>query len=178
MSVTGISSSSFFADNPQNRIQQFRQEFQQLGQDLQAGNMAAAQSDFTQLQQLGPHPGTVSTTSSGPIAQAFNQLSQNLQAGNLTRAQHDFTSLQQDFQKAAAQGHHHHHHHGGGGQANSASQGNSLLQAFTQLGQALQSGSLATAQQAYLAIQDDLQQFVGGWVGMPALASGTVNATA
>ena len=53
MSVSGISSSSLYdTQSVQNSAQQFRQEFQQLGQDLQAGNLSAAQSDFTTLQNL------------------------------------------------------------------------------------------------------------------------------
>ena len=41
MSVSGISSSNLFDSinqTTQNNMQQFRKEFQQLGQDLQSGN--------------------------------------------------------------------------------------------------------------------------------------------
>ena len=56
MSVSGISSSNLFDSNQsvQNNMQKFRQEFQQLGQDLQSGNLSAAQSDFATLPQLSP----------------------------------------------------------------------------------------------------------------------------
>jgi uncharacterized protein YukE len=57
MSVSAISGSSFFdysTQNVQNKMQQFQQEFQQLGQDLRSGNLSAAQADFATLQQLGP----------------------------------------------------------------------------------------------------------------------------
>ncbi len=57
MSVAGISSSNLFDFNTQsvqNRKQQFQQEFQQLGQDLQSGNLSAAQTDFATIQQSGP----------------------------------------------------------------------------------------------------------------------------
>ncbi len=53
MSLSGISSSNLFSyenQSVQNNMQQFQQEFQQLGQDLQSGNLSAAQSDFTTLQ--------------------------------------------------------------------------------------------------------------------------------
>jgi len=161
MSVAGIFASSISAYNPQSiqgRMQQFQQEFQQLGQDLQSGNLSAAQSDFATLQQSGPQANsTTSAQSTNTIAQAFNQLSTDLQAGNTTAAQQDYANIQQDMQnqRTQTQGmHHHHHHHGGGG-----SQQNAITQMFQQLGQDLQSGQLSAAQQAYGSLQQDLQQF-------------------
>ena len=160
MSVSGILSSSFSnynIQNTQSKMQQFQQEFQQLGQDLQSGNLSAAQSDFATLQQNGPQASS-SSQSSNPIAQAFNQLSTDLQAGNTTAAQQDYATIQQDFQSQGTQNQgahlHHHHHHGGGG-----SQENAISQMFQQLGQELQSGNLSAAQQAYGSLQQDLGQF-------------------
>ncbi|MGA8311668.1 MAG: hypothetical protein WB755_16665 [Terriglobales bacterium] len=141
MSVSGISSSSLFDFNTQaaqNKRQQFLQEFQQLGQDLQSGNLSAAQSDFAALEQLKPQTSsTASSSSSSPIAQAFKQLSQDLQSGNVSAAQQDFATIQQDVQSQGAQGHH--HHHGGGGSGPSG-----ITQLLDQLGQALQSGNLSS----------------------------------
>ena len=60
MSASGISLSSLLDYNAQStqsvqsKKQQFEKEFQQLGTDLQSGNLSAAQSDFATLQQLGP----------------------------------------------------------------------------------------------------------------------------
>jgi len=159
MSVSGILSSSFSNYNPQNvqsRMQQFQQEFQQLGQDLQSGNLSAAQSDFGALQQYAPQANS-SSQSTSPIAQAFNQLATDLSAGNVTAAQQDYATIQQDFQNQGAQMHHHHHHHHGGG----GSQGNAIDQMFQQLGQDLQSGQLSAAQRAYGSLQQELQQFAG-----------------
>ena len=68
MSVSGISSTNavdYSAQNVQSRMQQFRQEFQQLGQDLQSGNLSAAQSDFATLTQSSP---ASSASSSSPCA--------------------------------------------------------------------------------------------------------------
>ena len=164
MSLAGIfgsSISSYSSQSIQNRMQQFQQEFQQLGQDLQSGNVSAAQSDFATLQQSTPQANsTTSPQSTNTIAQAFNQLSTDLQAGNITASQQDYANLQQDFQSQGTQSqgtqmHHHHHHHGGGG----GSQENSITQMFQQLGQDLQSGQLSAAQQAYGSLQQDLQQF-------------------
>jgi hypothetical protein len=158
MSVSGISSSNLFdfiSQSVQTKAQQVQKEFQQLGQDLQSGNLSAAQSDFATLQQSSPQANSTSSSqSSNPIAQAFNQLSQDLQSGNVSAAQQDYTTIQQDFQTQAAQAQGHHHHGGGGGIASTISQ------EFTQLGQALQSGNLSSAQQAYSTLQQSLQQVV------------------
>jgi len=63
-------------------MQQFNQGFQQLGQDLQAGNLSAAQAEFVTLQQLGLQGLSTSTAqSSSPLAQAFKQLSQACRRG-------------------------------------------------------------------------------------------------
>jgi uncharacterized protein YukE len=152
MSVAGISSSSFFnnAQNIQANLQQFQQDFQQLGQDLQSGNLSAAQTDFASLEQLQPQNSTTAAQNN-PITQAFNQLSQELQSGNLSAAQQEYSTIQQDFQSQSAQVHH--HHHGGGDQG--ASQVTQLLE---QLGQDLQNNNLSAAQQAYSTLTQDLPQ--------------------
>jgi len=156
MSVSGISSSNFVDYNTQNiqtQRQQFRQEFQQLGQDLQSGNLSAAQTDFAALQQVEPQSiSTSSTQSNTSIGQAFNQLSQDLKSGNLSAAQQDYATIQQDFQNHTSRAHHHHHHGGGNG-------GNEISQLLEQLGQDLQSGSLSAAQQAYSTLVQDFPQF-------------------
>jgi outer membrane protein assembly factor BamD (BamD/ComL family) len=93
----------------------------QLAQDLKSGNLTAAQSDFTtvqqDLQQAGPQAAAAhghhhrhhqsdgdSGQSSGqqnPISTLFGQLGQDLQSGNLSAAQQAYSSLQQDFQQFA-----------------------------------------------------------------------------
>jgi outer membrane protein assembly factor BamD (BamD/ComL family) len=163
MSVLGIGASSLFSYLTQgvsgtNNSTNFQQEFQQLGQDLQSGNLSAAQSDFATLQNASQT--TAATQSSSPIAQAFSKLSQDLQSGNLTAAQSDYSTLQQDLQTHAAQSqsaHGRHHHHHGGGDSN----GNAVSQLFNELGSALQSGNLAGAQQTYSSLQQDLAQYLG-----------------
>src|SRR5258708_33410797 len=106
MSVTGIANSilstlSGSHDQP-SRFQQTRNELQQLGQDLQAGNLTKAQTDFTTLSQdlSGTNQSNRNTTSS--VSPAFSQLGQDLRSGNLQAAQQDFTTLQHDLQQKAA----------------------------------------------------------------------------
>jgi hypothetical protein len=164
MSVSGISTSSFFeydydSDSVQNQMQQVQQEFQQLGEDLQSGNLTAAQSDLVTLQQLGA-PGTSTSSSSSsssqytnPVAQAYSQLSQDLQSGNLSAAQQEYATIQQDLQQGSQVHHHHHHHHD-----DSGSDSDGISQLFDQLGQDLQSGNLTAAQQAYSTLEQDLGQ--------------------
>ena len=154
MTVSGISSGSntlseYTTQGAQSKIQQFRQEFQQLGQDLTSGNLTAARADFALLQPVSPQvSSTSSAQSNNPIAQEFNQLSQDLQAGDVSAAQQDYTKIQQDFQNQAGQMHAHHKHHGGASK---------IKQLLDQAGQALLSGKLSAAQQAYSVVQQVFQ---------------------
>jgi hypothetical protein len=91
-----------------------------LEQDLQSGNLPAAQQDYTTLQhdlqqrssqQVGGHhhhhhhsEGSQSSSSSSsqpanPIAQALSTLAQDLQAGNLSAAQSALSTLTNDLQQ-------------------------------------------------------------------------------
>jgi len=89
-----------------------------------------------------------------PLQQEFQQLGKDLQSGNVPAAQQDYSAIQQGLQKGSASLHAHHHHrvHGGG-------EGGQFSQLFDQLGQALQSGNLTSAQQACTTLQQDFQQF-------------------
>jgi len=173
MSISAIPSGAFspYQLGAPTSVQQ--QDLQQLGQDLQSGNLSSAQSDFATLQQAFSQPSTTSgtavattsTATSSPITQAFNQLASDLQSGNLTAAQKDYSTLQQDLQSQGGTGRHLHNHHRihSGGLEDSNSQ-NSLLQDLNQLGQSLTSSNLTGAQQAYSTLQQELQQsaFGGG----------------
>ncbi len=146
MSIIGILSSNLFSagatqntqtsQNAPSTFQQIKTEFQQLGQDLQSGNLTQAQSDFATLSQnlsnvsqntaaANAAATTAATTSTNPVVQAFAQLGQDLQSGNLQGAQQDFTNLQQDLSQGSSQqveGHHgHHHHHAENSQSSSSS---------------------------------------------------------
>ncbi len=155
MSVTGILANSllnYIPQGTQNKISQFQQDLQKLGSDLSSGNLSGAQSDIGLLQQLTPHLAS-STQSQSNIATAFNKLASDLQSGNLAAAQQDFATLQQGGQNVHA---HKHHMHSG-----SANASGTVSQIFSQLGQAIQSGNLSAAQQAYTTLQSDLAQFMG-----------------
>jgi outer membrane protein assembly factor BamD (BamD/ComL family) len=179
MSISAISANSYSDYSAQSTFQKLKQEFQQLGSDLQAGNLAAAESDYTTLQQDMPQQISSSTSqSTDPIAQAFSQLSQDLQAGNLTAAQQDYATIQKDFQAKATQGSEgaesHHHHHGGGSSNGGSSE---ISQLMTQLGQELKSGSLSSAQQTYTSLEKDFQQFSqNGWQQGQTSSGSTSNA--
>lgn len=172
MSLAGISSTNYFAQQQavQSSQQQFLQEFQQLGQDLQSGNLSAAQSDFATLQQ---GTSTSSASSSNPIAQAFNQLGQDLQSGNTTAAQQDYTQLQKDLQNASQASGHHRHAHRDGDSSSNSSGSSEISQLFQQLGQDLQSNNLSGAQQAYNSI---LQDFQSATTGSTTSQSGSTSA--
>ena len=199
MSITSVASSTLLTQiyatqstqNNQSQFQQIQTDFQQLGQDLQAGNLTGAQQDFATLQQALPSGQSQSQqNTASPIAQAFTALSQALQSGNLQDAQTAFTTLQGDIQQQQGSGQRHHHHHGGNSSQSTASaasqQTNPVATAFGALSQALQSGNLSGAQTAFATLQQDLtQQFAGdlasytGSTGSSSAAAGAnLNVTA
>lgn len=158
MSVSGIFTSNLFhlaSENVQNRHQKFAKEFEQLGKDLQSGDLSAAQADFAALQQLRPQNNsrTSSTQNANPLQADFAQLSTDLKAGNTSAAQKDYATILQDMQNQATQVHgNHHHRHASQGD------GKAIEQSLQKLGQALQANDLTTAQQAYTALQQEFQQ--------------------
>jgi Skp family chaperone for outer membrane proteins len=98
MSVSAVSSSNSLSQSLQawqSRAQKIQTEFQQLGQDLQAGNLGQAQSDYSSLSQ------NFSSTmlQNRPVPQDFAALGTALQSGNLAAAQTAYSTLQQDAQQ-------------------------------------------------------------------------------
>jgi hypothetical protein len=104
MSVSSISNNlAHFLPTSQNLpSKQFQQEFQQLGQDLQSGDLSGAQAIYTQLPK--PGHGQSSSQSGTPIEQEFGNLGQALQSGNLTAAQQDYTQIQHRIESRFDQG--------------------------------------------------------------------------
>jgi len=156
MSVSGISSSNSLSQSMQAwqaRAQKIQNEFQQLGQDLQAGKLTQAQSDFSTLSKNILSP----SQSNRALSPAFSALGTALQSGGLAVAQKAYTALQQGVQQA---GHGQHRHHPeDNSQTTNASTGGSLSQLFASLGSALQSGNLSAAQTAYSSLEQGLTQF-------------------
>lgn len=144
MSLSAIAGGSQLA-NIQSNYQQVRNQFKQLGQDLQGGSLTKAQTDFVTLSQsfASQFSGT------NPVAKTLSQVGQALQSGNLSAAQQAFASLG----KVAASAVPHHSH--------VPPIANQLKTSLDQLGQALQSGNLSTAQQAFAAVQQVWQQMSG-----------------
>jgi len=176
MSIAGIASSTlmhYAGQYTQSNRTKWQQGLQQLGQDLQAGNLSAAQSDFAALQQLTPQLNSASSTQSGnAVAQDFTQLGNDLQTGNTSAAQQDYQHLQQDVSSTASGAHGHHHHHRG---SNSA--GGEFSQLLQQLGQALSAGNLTAAQQAYATLQQQFEALGQGGTAQSSESGGvTVSA--
>lgn len=169
MSAIGFLSSSvmdaLLSRGTQNSFEKFKQNFQQLGQDLQSGNVSKAQADLAALQPAAAlnQPSSVSPSL---VSQSFNQIARDLQSGNLTAAQSDYTSLEQNLEQASDRTHHHHLHVAGPNASMTQAQ-----QALSQLGQALQAGNLNAAGQAYSALQTDLVGFAAGSSGSTGVSS-------
>lgn len=167
MSIAGIAASSFFsgaiAQASQGKFQKVRQEFQQLGQDLQSGNLQA-QSDLAGLTKDLPvfqPSGTSGAQVPGTtFSQSLQKLAQDLQAGNLAAAQSDSTNLRQAVQSGRGSGVHSHHHARHGHESSASA--NSISQVLSQLGQTLQSGNLSAAQQSYTTLLQGFQQSGAG----------------
>ncbi|MGA2986256.1 MAG: hypothetical protein ABSG32_20820 [Terriglobia bacterium] len=156
MSVSGVASSSSLSQSLQSwqaKAQKIQSEFQQLGQDLQAGNLTQAQSDFSTLSKNVSGP----LQSNSALAQAFSSLGSALQSKGLSAAQQAYTTLQQGVQQAT-HGHPHHPQPEGSSATTTSSQGSTLMQMVSSLGSALQSGNLSAAQTAYSTLSQDLQQ--------------------
>jgi hypothetical protein len=126
-----------------------------------------------------------STFNQYPLAAANNvyqqdmkQLAGDLQSGNLSAAQQDFSILQQDLQNqsgsSVSRPHNHHRLHIG---TEDLTGQNSLVQQLSQHGQALASGNVAAAQQAYAMLPAGLPASIGPDM-QPAREGSTISAMA
>jgi hypothetical protein len=100
----GTRGSSAVKSNGNSSVQT---EFQQLGQDLQSGNLSSARQDFAAIEQsvrqrtaqiLHHHHHFAAGAQSGvanTLAQEFSTLAQALQSGNVSAAQAAFSALVQ-----------------------------------------------------------------------------------
>jgi len=100
-----VSNNSSIYQQLQAYQQQRAGDLAQLGQDLQAGNLNAAQQDFntlTALGQTGPNKNG-QTFQQANRAQSFQAIGQALQSGDLAGAQSAFATLQSTFSKQSQQ---------------------------------------------------------------------------
>jgi hypothetical protein len=116
-----MSVSSISQNNPQQYLQ-IRNDFQTLAQALQSGNLSAAQSAYSSLQDQ--QNGTQAPGGNSAISSAFSSLGQALQSGNLSAAQQAFSSIQTAAQ-SAQQAHGGGHHGGGDGGSSQSASGSS-----------------------------------------------------
>jgi len=96
-----------------------RQEFSQLTDAINSGDLTSAQSAYSALAQSPAAQGN------GPFAQALQQIGQDLQSGDIGGAQKALAALQQKVHG------HHHHHHGGGAPPKDADDSNSSTSSTT-----------------------------------------------
>jgi len=174
MSVSAISTNSLVQSSNQNTpitLQQFQKEFQQLGSDLQNGNLSTANQEFSSLQALVPGSNSASQAQS-PVVQNFNQLGRDIQSGSLPAAQQDYGTLKTDLNKIALNHSHHRAH-----DPLETSQGDA------QLGQTLQASNALTAQSAYSSLLQEIQQYGPSSLAsltpaLPTLSSSSFSASA
>ncbi len=159
MSIASVASSpisGFSVSSPANtnKLSQLREQFQQLGQDLQSGNLTAAQGDFAGLQQASLAGGSSTAPANDPVTQALNQLQTDLQTGDLVGAAPKPVGgapIAVQFPRTPSV-HARTPHPVGPEDPTSPGSGTSL----EQLGQALQSNNLSAAQQAYNSVLQGL----------------------
>lgn len=112
MSVSGISGgNSYDITSIESNISKVQSSFEQLGSDLQSGNLSSAKEDYVTLSENTPGgssssssstsstSSTSSSSSTDPMSQKMSALGQALNSGDLSGAQKAYSSIQQDFQK-------------------------------------------------------------------------------
>jgi hypothetical protein len=168
MSVAGIATTAFSTlAQVQNNYHNLQTQFKRLGQDLSTGNLAQAQTDFVALSQSVASQATAGNTAVSTAANSSTQAASPDQtnAGRTTLPPIlIYASVKQQFL-----GDHGTHPHVANSSA-VAQQNSGLTQMLNQLGQALQSGNLLGAQQAFAGMQQLWLQNP-----MPAMSPSTVS---
>ncbi len=126
MTISGISSS--FSQNALSPARtSYQQELQQLGKDLQSGNISAAQKDFSSVQQSLQNSSGTNSNNTGEakhashhhhlseggrgnsseqnsLLQELSHVGQSLTTGNLSCARQAYTAVQQQLQQFGLSG--------------------------------------------------------------------------
>ena len=150
MQISGVS--NLFHAHAVQPQPQIAQEFQQLVQSPVIQSAATASSGAST--SAAPQNTFLTPSGSSPIAQLLSQFAQGTQTNGAPTGQQDYAAPQSTQSQTSRA--HLHHHHGGGSSGNSGS--SELSQLLEQLGQDLQAGNLAEAQQAYGALTAALPQ--------------------
>lgn len=103
MSTSGVSSSAssiLLEELLKYKAQTKQSALDQLGTDLQSGNLSAAQSDFAALTGDASSTTSTATTSNDPVVQDLVTLSKDLKSGDTAAAEKDYTALKSDLKKA------------------------------------------------------------------------------
>jgi hypothetical protein len=106
MSISSVTSSlatGLSQANPPNLFKQLQQDFKQLNESLQSGDLSGAQQAYTSIQKLMGNDVTASQTqasgsTANPVQNDFAAPGQALQSGDLSTTQSAFTQLQQNLQ--------------------------------------------------------------------------------
>ena len=172
MTVNSVSSTlNTYQPDVQSPWKKRAQDFKALQTALQAGDLSGAQQAFATLQKDQPASSQAAQTANAPSqnsqgAKDLQALQGALTSGDVSGAQQAFAALKQDIQGAGQAGHHHHRHGGSVDKDKQATSANSSTssqnpsqeaQDFQTLQSALSSGDLSGAQQAFAALQKDLQ---------------------
>ena len=89
----------------QSQMAQMKSQFDQLGKDLQSGNLSAAKSDYAAIKKNAPQG--ASQSDNGPMAQMqskMDQLGQALDSGDLAAAKTAYSAIQQSAPKGGPKG--------------------------------------------------------------------------
>ena len=87
------------------KMAQMKSQFDQLGKDLQSGDLSAAKSDYAAIKKNAPQE--ASQSDSGPMVQMqskMDQLGQALDSGDLAAAKTAYSAIQQSAPKGGPKG--------------------------------------------------------------------------
>lgn len=109
MSISSVSTSQSTSQAyMQNDRAQFKQDFQDLSQALQSGDMSAAQDAMSKIQQLQQNKTGGTKGAQGAFSQDLETLASAISSGDLEASKNAFSTLQQNMQTHKG-GHHHSH---------------------------------------------------------------------
>jgi hypothetical protein len=89
----------------QSQMAQMKSQFDQLGKDLQSGNLSAAKSDYAAIKKNAPQG--ASQSNNGPMAEMqskMDQLGQALDSGDLAAAKSAYSAIQQSVPTGGPKG--------------------------------------------------------------------------